>query len=347
MFQDDASMVHVGNLHPLVTENPEILYELFSQVGPVIKVIIPEAKHIDEKSSISTTRLLATIEPTTNDSSLSSSSSKTENDSTKQTNISMQTLRGLFEPFGTVMSFACSTNEQATVVFSNSKSCHTAAAKLNGMVLGTLTLTTKLHPVIERPSYGFVVFDGPENVLYAMRVLTGISLFGQQITIERKTIKPSEDDAAELKSRSRDRSMERSRSRSRSRERKTSRSRSRSPNGIHTVEKVTETSSPLPEAWMINGTAPPSTDAGVITRQCILTNISKSLMYVDVRDLAEWAARCQVEKLQFEKNRIGSTTRSCTLTFETIDGTKRAVELLDGKSVQNMTLQCQFVQRFN
>jgi len=31
--------------------------------------------------------------------------------------------------------------------------------------------------------YAFVVFDGPESVLYAMRVLTGTSLFGQKIVV--------------------------------------------------------------------------------------------------------------------------------------------------------------------
>jgi len=90
-------------------------------------------------AAISTTRLLATLSPTANTTPPS-------------THISIQALRGLFEPFGTLLAFnqvggAGTFTTAATCIYYDSQSCHTCVSKLNGMQIGGFTLTTKLHPV--------------------------------------------------------------------------------------------------------------------------------------------------------------------------------------------------------
>jgi RNA recognition motif-containing protein len=91
------------------------------------------------------------------------------------------------------MAFTCVSQDEALVVFDSSESCNSCSEKLNGMQLGTATLTTAPCPLVAKKAtaseYAFVVFDGPESVLYAMRVLTGTSLFGQKIFVEKRTLR--------------------------------------------------------------------------------------------------------------------------------------------------------------
>lgn len=91
------------------------------------------------------------------------------------------------------MAFTCVSQLEALIVFDSSESCDICSKKLNGMQLGTtIMLATAPCPLVAKQNvsseYAFVVFDGPESVLYAMRVLTGTSLFGQKIFVEKRTV---------------------------------------------------------------------------------------------------------------------------------------------------------------
>ena len=98
----------------------------------------------------------------------------------------MRDIQALFSPFGTVLAFNTSPEEEeALVVFSGSEACSNAATKLDGMVLGTQTLRTAPAPLVA-DRFGFVTFTGPESVLYAVRVLNGVVLCGRTLTVEER-----------------------------------------------------------------------------------------------------------------------------------------------------------------
>ena len=244
--QDTQTTVYVKNLHPNVTN--EILRELFSQVGPVLYVVMPK---IDAPTTTSRLHALLTSEATT----------------PPTTDIDMQSLRGLFEPFGTIMSYNCTSNTEAFVVFDSSTSCKTAATNLNGMKLGSIQLTASPRPVVDH-RYAFIVFDGEESVLYAMRVLTGTELFGKQIVVQRRQPPRRRDEDVEQDEQEEERNVDIS--------------------------------------------------------KCIITGLPQSLMHVDIRDMAEWAARSPVVDMQLVRE--SNQFRQCTITFGSRDGSKTCVE---------------------
>ena len=170
-YEEDAATVYVGGIAPDVTE--AILEELFSQIGPVAAVRIPAAP---DRSVATTSRLRVQIQgaPPSN-----------------QESIAVAALRGIFEPFGSVLAFDCVSPSDAFVVYDNSQSCQNAVNKLHGMALGQQALHTRPAPLVDN-RFAFVTFKGPESVLYAARVLNGVILFGKQITVEKKNDKQSQ-----------------------------------------------------------------------------------------------------------------------------------------------------------
>ena len=63
-------------------------------------------------------------------------------------------------------------------------------------------------------------------------------------------------------------------------------------------------------------------------------------MYVDIRDLVEWAARCPVVELVFCRGQRSGMARACTVTFGSAEGASRTVTVLHGKEVRNNELDC-------
>lgn len=185
-FEEDAATVYVGGIAPAVTE--ALLFELFSQAGPVAHVRIPPPP---AHTAAATSRLRARLV----DQNADNEGDGVDGGGGSSIKMSAA-LRPMFEPFGAVLAFDCVSACDAFVVFDNSVSCQHAAARLDGMALGALTLRTAPAPLVDH-RFGFVTFDGPESVLYATRVFNGLVLCEKQISVEKRSVKAEEDDASD------------------------------------------------------------------------------------------------------------------------------------------------------
>ena len=308
--QNASATCYVKNLHPNVTE--EILSELFSQVGPVLHVILPP-----QDIPTTTTRLIATLTLSHTSKDNSTTTTTAAAAASPQTDIHMSSLRGLFEPFGTVMAFHCTSDQTALIVFDHSDSCEKAAKNLNNMTLGTLCLTAVPHPVLKN-RYAFVTFDGSDSVLYAMRVLTGTILFGTQITVERRNQIQAAEAAVAVAA------------------------AAAAAEGNVNASATARNNRGTHDADDNNGDEDNTTDhEKPCTSSCVLTGLPASLMHVDVRDMAEWAARSPVVDMALETSRsFNGAFRSCRLTFGTPNGATQAAQVLSGYSIRNCTLSC-------
>lgn len=178
-FEEEAATVYVGGIAPAVTE--ALLFELFSQVGPVAQVRIPAPP---AHKAATTSRLRARLDVDDGGEVAD-----------KEDAVRISSLRPMFEPFGDVLAFDCVSARDAFVVFSDSMSCQNAAARLDGMALGAQTLRTCAAPLVDH-RFGFVTFDCPESVLYATRVFNGLVLCEKQLSVEKRTAKAEEEEDA-------------------------------------------------------------------------------------------------------------------------------------------------------
>ena len=194
MFQDPESTCFVGNISP--NASPDIIEELFSQIGPVVRVSMKEGsgKGEDDVSRshtqrVATSRVLVKLESTLPSAKYDHEATAGSSDKKSTSNkLVLQDLRQVFEPFGAVLAFNVG-ERMGHVVYSSSSEAEKASESLDGMHIGRNQLHVQLDPVndrsrFEKPIYAFVEFSTPHYVPLAIRAMNGIRLFNRDLRVE-------------------------------------------------------------------------------------------------------------------------------------------------------------------